>query len=113
MLGREDMTVTPRTSGTPVNGRIAPVDGTPYPITASIAPLGNSVLSPAPEGARKHAKWNLFTEPSVILSANPPGDLVATSKGLCRVVGEADFTAHRTGRPGRIYYLAQEDSSGR
>jgi hypothetical protein len=113
MLGREDMTVTPRTSGAPVNGRITPVDGTPYQITASIAPLGNSVLSPAPEGARKHAKWNIFTEPSVVLSANPPGDLVATSKGLCRVVGEADFTAHRTGRPGRVYYLAQEDSSGR
>lgn len=105
LLGEETVTVTPQTQSLTA-GVIGLTPGAPFPLQATILPVGLHELKRLPEASRTSARFSMIVEGDVALRVKAPASRVDCSAGACVVIGEVDYTIHKTGLPHRTYILA-------
>ena len=99
VLGRELVVATPQTAGVSATGERTLTPTTPVvSFWASVQPVGQAQIELLPEGARKSARWILYTEGVPALVENTTYR-IACSKGALLIVGFVDFSTHTTGLP--------------
>lgn len=108
LLGSETITVQPKqqsiTDGLPVISN----DGAAYTLTGTVVPPMGEMVEQLPEWARLRKVWTLYIEGETIaLAVGKPSPVITTSKGICKILREDDYTSHTTGLPCKSYILVE------
>ena len=107
VLGRELITATPQSQAW-VAGKAVLTPGTPFTFWGSVQPIATADIDRLPEGARRSARWIIYTEPPVPrFDPTPPAHRLQTSQGELVHVGDINYTPHTTGLPHVAYACAE------
>jgi hypothetical protein len=105
LLGEETVTVRPQTQAFAAGvGSLTP--GATFKLQATILPIAFKELQRLPEASRTSAKFSMIVEGDQALRVKAPGARIDCSAGECVVIGEVDYTIHKTGLPHRSFILA-------